>query len=65
MNTVIWIVIVIGVLAAAFGIVNWVRTQIAASREDLKHVDRSKLRDLDKDAWAEEEREKQREKDDW
>ena len=50
MNTVIWIVIVIGVLAAAFGIVNWVRTQIAASREDLKHVDRSKLRDLDKDA---------------
>ncbi|ERJ17639.1 hypothetical protein SSPSH_003554 [Salinisphaera shabanensis E1L3A] len=61
MNTAVWIVIVIAVLVAAFGILNWVRRQIAASREDLKHVDRSKLRDLDKDAWAEEERDK----DDW
>jgi uncharacterized membrane protein len=61
MNTAVWIVIVIAVLVAVFGILNWVRRQIAASREDLKHVDRSKLRDLDKDAWAEEERDK----DDW
>ncbi|MES1932136.1 hypothetical protein T35B1_05980 [Salinisphaera shabanensis T35B1] len=61
MNTAVWIAIVIAVLVAAFGILNWVRRQIAASREDLKHVDRSKLRDLDKDAWAEEERDK----DDW
>lgn len=61
MNTAVWIVIVIAVLVAAFGILNWVRRQIAASREDLKHVDRSKLRDLGKDAWAEEERDK----DDW
>ncbi|MES1941130.1 hypothetical protein T5B8_12868 [Salinisphaera sp. T5B8] len=61
MNTVIWVVIVIALLVAALGIVNWVRAQIAASREDLKHVDRSKLRNLDDDAWAEEEREK----DDW
>lgn len=61
MNTFVWILIVIAVLVAAFGILNWVRRQIAASREDLKNVDRSKLRDLDKDAWGEEERDK----DDW
>ena len=61
MKTIVWIVVVLVLLVAAFGILQWVRRQIAASREDLKHVDRSKLRDLEDDAWAEEEREK----DDW
>lgn len=61
MNSLIWIIIVIALLVAGFGLLQWVRRQIAASREDLKHVDRSKLRDLDDDAWAEEERDK----DDW
>lgn len=61
MNTVIWVIIVIALVVAGLGLLQWVRRQIAASREDLKHVDRSKLRDLDEDAWAEEEREK----DDW
>lgn len=58
MKTLLWIVIVITLLVACLGLLQWVRRQIAASREDLKHVDRSKLRDLDDDAWAEEEREK-------
>jgi|GEM_PF-1419399 len=40
------------------GIIHYVRRHIAATREQLKHVDRSKLRDLDQDAWAEEERRK-------
>lgn len=61
MKTVVWLVIIVVLVVAALGILQWVRRQIAASREDLKHVDRSKLRDLDEDAWAEEEREK----DDW
>jgi len=61
MNNMVWIVIVLLLLVAAFGILQWVRRQIAASREDLKSVDRSKLKDMEHDAWAEEEREK----DDW
>ncbi|MES1926341.1 hypothetical protein [Salinisphaera sp. T31B1] len=61
MNSVIWIIVAIVVVVAAFGLLQWARRQIAASREDLKHVDRSKLKDMDHDAWAEEEREK----DDW
>ena len=61
MNTVVWVIIVIALVVAGLGLLQWVRRQITASREDLKHVDRSKLRDLDEDAWAEEEREK----DDW
>jgi len=61
MNTIVWIIVVVVLLVAAFGILQWVRRQIAASREDLKSVDRSKLKDMEHDAWAEEEREK----DDW
>ncbi|MES1929762.1 hypothetical protein SADO_10909 [Salinisphaera dokdonensis CL-ES53] len=61
MNTIVWIIIVIALVVAGLGLLQWVRRQIAASREDLKHVDRSKLRDLDEDAWAEEERKD----DDW
>lgn len=56
MNTVVWIIIVIALVLAGLGILVAVRRQIAATREDLKHVDRSKLRDLDDDAWAKEER---------
>lgn len=61
MNSLIWIIIVVVLAVIGFGLLQWVRRQIAASREDLKHVDRSKLRDLDDDAWAQEEREE----DDW
>jgi hypothetical protein len=61
MNNLIWIIIVIALIVVGFGLLQWARRQIAASREDLKHVDRSKLRDLDDDAWADEERDK----DDW
>lgn len=61
MNSLIWIVIVVVLAVIGFGLLQWVRRQIATSREDLKHVDRSKLRDLDDDAWAREEREE----DDW
>jgi len=48
--------IIIVVVLIALGVIHFVRRQIADSREQLKHVDRSKLRDLDKDTWAEEER---------
>ena len=61
MNTIVWIIVVIAIVVAGLGLLQWVRRQIAASREDLKHVDRSKLRDLNDDAWAEEERKD----DDW
>lgn len=61
MNSLIWIIIVVVLAVIGFGLLQWVRRQIAASREDLKHVDRSKLRDLDDDAWAQE----KREEDDW
>ncbi|ROO24749.1 hypothetical protein SAOR_14140 [Salinisphaera orenii MK-B5] len=61
MKTLVWLIVIVVLVVAAFGILQWVRRQIASSREDLKHVDRSKLRDLDDDAWAEEERDK----DDW
>ena len=61
MNTIVWIIVVIAIVVAGLGLLQWVRRQIAASREDLKNVDRSKLRDLDEDAWAEEERKD----DDW
>lgn len=61
MTTLVWLIIIVVLVVAAFGILQWVRRQIASSREDLKHIDRSKLRDLDEDAWAEEERDK----DDW
>jgi len=61
MKLLIWVIIAIVLLVAAFGLVQWVRRQIAQSRKDLKHVDRSKLRDLDEDAWGREERDE----DDW
>ncbi|GAB3680778.1 hypothetical protein [Salinisphaera aquimarina] len=56
MNTIVWIIVAIVVLVAAFGLLQWARKQIATTREDLKHVDRSKLKDLDNDAWGREER---------
>lgn len=61
MTWLIWIVVVIVLALVAFGLVQWVRHQINQSRQDLKHVDRSKLRDLDDDAWGAEERDD----DDW
>lgn len=55
-NPVIAIVVVLVVILVGLGVAYFVRRQIAESREGLKHVDRSKLKDLDKDVWAEEER---------
>ena len=51
-----YIVLVIILILFALSIIHFVRRQIARSREELKHVDRSKLRDLDHDAWSEDER---------
>ncbi len=50
------IIAVIVVVLASLGLAYYVRRQIAESRAGLKNIDRSKLKDLDKDAWAEEER---------
>lgn len=61
MSTLTWIIVAVVLVALAFGIAHWIRRQIASTREELKHVDRSKLRDMDHDAWAEDERER----DDW
>lgn len=48
--------VIIAIIAVLFvlGIIHFVRRQIATSREQLKHVDRSKLKDLDHDAWEDE-----------
>lgn len=58
MSTVIWIIVVVVLLVAAFGLVQWVRSQIAATHKDLENVDRSKLKDMDNDAWAKDARDK-------
>lgn len=49
--------VIIGIIVILFclGIIHFVRRQIANSREELEHVDRSKLKDLDHDAWSDEE----------
>ncbi|HLQ84846.1 MAG TPA: hypothetical protein VK110_01745 [Salinisphaeraceae bacterium] len=52
----LYLIGIVVVILLAIGIAHAVRRQIAISREQLKHVDRSKLKDLDQDAWAEEER---------
>jgi len=56
MQTMLYLIGIVVVILLAIGIAHAVRRQIAISREQLKHVDRSKLKDLDQDAWAEEER---------
>lgn len=43
------ITVIILMFAVAIGI--YVRREIQRSREALKHVDRSKLKDLDNDGW--------------
>lgn len=50
------VIIAIVVILVGLGVAYFVRRQIAESRAGLKHVDRSKLKDLDQDAWAKEER---------
>lgn len=51
-----YVIIAIVLVLLALGIIHWVRRQIATSRAQLKNVDRSKLKNLDDDAWAQEER---------
>lgn len=51
-----FVVIAIVVILVLLGLIHFVRRQIADTREQLRHVDRSKLKDLDEDAWADEER---------
>jgi len=46
-----YFIIALVVLLAVLGIAHFVRRQIATTREQLKHVDRSKLNDLNHDAW--------------
>lgn len=46
----LWILIALLVLVV-LGVAYFVRNSIRQSREELKHVDRSKLRDLSKDDW--------------
>lgn len=46
----LWILLALLVLVA-LGVAYFVRNSIRQSREELKHVDRSKLRDLSKDDW--------------
>lgn len=50
-----YIILAIVFILFLLGVVHFVRRQIARSREELKRVDRSKLRDLDHDAWSDEE----------
>ncbi len=50
------IIAVVVVVLVGLGLAYYVRREISESRASLKNVDRSKLKDLDKDAWAEEER---------
>lgn len=49
----LWILLILLVLVA-LGVAHLVRSSIRRSREELKNVDRSKLRDLDKDDWDKE-----------
>ncbi|WP_353251496.1 hypothetical protein [Salinisphaera sp. PC39] len=49
----LWILLILLVLVA-LGLAHLVRGAIRRSREELKDVDRSKLRDLDKDDWDKE-----------
>lgn len=58
-----YFIIAVVVLLAVLGIAHFVRRQISTSREQLKHVDRSKLKDLEHDAWADEYRHKKNDKD--
>ena len=46
----LWILLILLVLLG-LGVAHLVRGSIRRSREELKDVDRSKLRDLDKDDW--------------
>lgn len=46
----LWVLLILLVLLA-LGVAHLVRNSIRRSREELKDVDRSKLRDLDKDDW--------------
>lgn len=55
-----YVIIAIVIILLALGITHFVRRQISASRAELKHVDRSKLRDLDQDAWADAEHDSER-----
>lgn len=56
MQTLTITIIVVLVVLVGLGVAYFVRRQIAESRAGLKNVDRSKLKDLDHDAWADEER---------
>lgn len=49
-----YIIIAIVVILALAGVIHFIRRQIAVSRAQLKDVDRSKLNDLDHDAWSDE-----------
>lgn len=51
----LWILIVLLVLLA-LGVTHLIRGAIRKSREELKHVDRGKLRDLDRDEWERDDR---------
>lgn len=49
MTRLLLIVIVLALIA--LGVAHFVRRQIRHSREELKHVDRDKLKDLSRDGW--------------
>lgn len=46
----LWIALILLALVA-LGVAAYVRREVRRTREELKHVDRSKLRDLSKDEW--------------
>lgn len=39
-----------------FGVAHFIRRSIRETQEELKHVDKSKLKDLSQDGWDDEER---------
>lgn len=51
----LWILIVLLVLLA-LGVTYLIRGAIRKSREELKHIDRGKLRDLSRDEWERDDR---------
>lgn len=51
----LWILIALLVLLV-LGVTHLIRGAIRKSREELKHVDRGKLRDLSRDEWERDDR---------
>lgn len=50
-----YVIIAVIAVLVLLGLFHFIRRQINDTREQLKHVDRSKLKDLDHDAWSEDE----------